>query len=513
MNLRFLLATLFLLGSISAPAFTQRAGGDNCDDPLEVVLDGSTLPFAWGNETTCGRGNDYDNTCLGYYDGGEDFILKFDLPVLMSVMITLYPNGTSSTGMLVSDHCPPDGNCIASSTRDAAGSHSLIAPYLDAGIYYVMVDTWPSPDCIPQFDLQIEEIFVDNPGINCSFPAPIDLSPQYLPVLIEDNSTCGFEDDYENTCLGEYDGGEDMLFELHVTMLAFFDIIIDPHGATWTGIVIDDVCPPAPEDCIAMSTSSSAQVHGLWAVELDSGRYYLMVDTWPSPDCIPQFDIFIDDPFHHQMGDDCDLPQYLILPDDLPFTFSHQYTWGRGDDYNNTCLGEYDEGEDFIVQLEVYEEVTVDISLEPQGYPGTAFALSDECPPGAECIASSTNDAATTHGVEGVNLPVGIYYLMVDCNAGTGTIDDFNLLLELSEPAWLCGDANADETVNVTDAVYLISYIFAGGLPPDPLAAGDVNCDETVNISDVVYLMDWIFGFPFPGPPPCDPNGDGVPDC
>ena len=77
-------------------------------------------------------------------------------------------------------------------------------------------------------------------------------------------------------------------------------------------------------------------------------------------------------------------------------------------------------------------------------------------------------------------------------------------------PSYVCGDCNADGTANITDAVYLITYIFGGGPPPNPLAAGDVNCDGSANITDAVYLIQYIFGG---GPPPCDPNDDGVPDC
>jgi hypothetical protein len=64
----------------------------------------------------------------------------------------------------------------------------------------------------------------------------------------------------------------------------------------------------------------------------------------------------------------------------------------------------------------------------------------------------------------------------------------------------ICGDADGDEIVNISDAVYLISYIFGGGPAPDPLLAGDCDCDEIVNISDAVYLIAYIFGG---GPEPC----------
>ena len=64
-----------------------------------------------------------------------------------------------------------------------------------------------------------------------------------------------------------------------------------------------------------------------------------------------------------------------------------------------------------------------------------------------------------------------------------------------------CGDANGSGFVNVTDAVFLISYIFHDGTAPDPLDAGDANCDGLVDISDAVYLIRYIFA---DGPAPCE---------
>ncbi len=56
------------------------------------------------------------------------------------------------------------------------------------------------------------------------------------------------------------------------------------------------------------------------------------------------------------------------------------------------------------------------------------------------------------------------------------------------------GDANNTGTINLSDAVYLIAYIHAGGYPPQPnIGVGDVNCDGAVNISDAVYLVAYIF--------------------
>lgn len=64
-----------------------------------------------------------------------------------------------------------------------------------------------------------------------------------------------------------------------------------------------------------------------------------------------------------------------------------------------------------------------------------------------------------------------------------------------------CGDANADDAVNIGDGVYLINHIFHNGPAPVHNAAGDVNCDLNINVGDAVYLINYIFR---PGSPsPC----------
>lgn len=61
------------------------------------------------------------------------------------------------------------------------------------------------------------------------------------------------------------------------------------------------------------------------------------------------------------------------------------------------------------------------------------------------------------------------------------------------------GDANADNKITVADVVYLISYLFKGGPPPNPLIKGDANGSGKVTVADVVYLISYLFKG---GPPP-----------
>ncbi len=58
---------------------------------------------------------------------------------------------------------------------------------------------------------------------------------------------------------------------------------------------------------------------------------------------------------------------------------------------------------------------------------------------------------------------------------------------------YICGDADASGAVTVSDVVYLINFIFAGGNAPQPLASGDADCSGFITISDAVYLIGFIF--------------------
>lgn len=64
----------------------------------------------------------------------------------------------------------------------------------------------------------------------------------------------------------------------------------------------------------------------------------------------------------------------------------------------------------------------------------------------------------------------------------------------------VCGDLDGDYNANISDAVYLLQYIFAGGPEPAQMWSGDCNLDGHVNIIDAVYIVCYIFGG---GPSPC----------
>lgn len=83
----------------------------------------------------------------------------------------------------------------------------------------------------------------------------------------------------------------------------------------------------------------------------------------------------------------------------------------------------------------------------------------------------------------------------------------------VSAPVFHRGDVNGDGTINITDGVAKLGYLFGGDTaPPTCLDAADTNDDGSLTITGAVYIFNWLFGsgrdIPDPGPTdePCGPD-------
>lgn len=63
-----------------------------------------------------------------------------------------------------------------------------------------------------------------------------------------------------------------------------------------------------------------------------------------------------------------------------------------------------------------------------------------------------------------------------------------------------CGDIDNSGQIDITDAVYLINYIFADGPAPQDIAGGDFDCNGQTDVTDAVYMVNYLFA---DGPSPC----------
>jgi len=429
--------------------------GNDCSTPIDIDLPEDLTYLDW-NQWTTGRGGDYSSSCLGTYDGGEDIIYRLNVDRAMVIDIELDPHGTAGTGLCIDNACPPDGSCIAQSTNASGTAHSVTDVALSAGTYYIMVDSDPSISAsIPDFDLRITS------PIDCTNPVSITI-PAEMPYTATQQFTCGRVNDVEGSCLDgilfDYDSGEDMLYELTVTEDVYVDITMDAgglfDGTPGTAILLDSECPPSGS-CIDNSANLLFGEHGLYSLELSAGTYFIMIDSdSASARCIPDYTLTIDEA---SAGATCAKPIVINLPIDLPYTHADATTADMGADYQSTCLGSYDGGEDVVYKLNVAEDVVVDIELEPlSDFPhfflvdGTGVLIDYECPPASSCIDYSTESGDDMHGIYGVPLlaAVGQYYIMVDCDPIPFFANDFDYELRITEGVNVPTPPNPTATAN-----------------------------------------------------------------
>jgi len=156
--------------------------------------------------------------------------------------------------------------------------------------------------------------------------------------------------------------------------------------------------------------------------------------------------------------------------------------------------------------------VHIQANILPDGYNGVPYSFQFEAIGGVEpynwqktggdvpfgCVFNG-GTAGTLTGTPSWNATY-FFTIVVEDDQIPAKLDTFYASMIVTDPPFICGDADGRGTVDISDAVYLITYIFGGGPAPDPLTAGDPDCSGSVDISDAVYLISFIFSG---GPAPC----------
>jgi hypothetical protein len=77
-------------------------------------------------------------------------------------------------------------------------------------------------------------------------------------------------------------------------------------------------------------------------------------------------------------------------------------------------------------------------------------------------------------------------------------------------PKFRRGDANDDGTEDLSDGVFVLSWLFLGETAPTCQDAADANDDGSIDLSDAVSILGWLFLSgdqpPAPGPKDCGPD-------
>ncbi len=294
-------------------------------------------------------------------------------------------------------------------------------------------------------------------GDSCGSVASLTITADVLPLTVV-GSTVGRNNDYDDTCLGGYDSGRDVVYRLTVPAPIVVNITLDPGsvdeepGTPFTAFALSKTCPPT--DCIVTARNAEGVPYGVEYVVLREGTYYLMVDKWLLPDEIPEFELVI------ELADDdtgaCCVGEECVGTMTLAECMAVEGRWNRGEvcspgefcyedygdtcerphefgfygdgfsesgstyDHSNTyvgqtCLGIADGGRDMVYKLIMPEPETrlveLSLSTDSEGWGHMWAVLSDSCPPVEEsCLARVPTNGASAP----LELAPGEYYVLID---------------------------------------------------------------------------------------------------
>lgn len=94
--------------------------------------------------------------------------------------------------------------------------------------------------------------------------------------------------------------------------------------------------------------------------------------------------------------------------------------------------------------------------------------------------------------ITGIPSDTGVITFTALATDGIGVTNEKEYAIHTWLP-FLCGDADRDGIVNISDVVHIVNYIFKGGPEPYPPEIADVNADGAVNVGDAVALVNYIF--------------------
>jgi len=377
-------------------------------------------------------------------------------------------------------------------------------------------------------------------GTNCANPIPITSLP-----FVDVNTTSDKNNDYTDTCLGNYDNGRDILYELTVTSTQCVDITV--VGATpqdnWIGVALDNGCAPNAA-CLAQGTSQS-NVATISNLTLTPGTYYLMIDRWPQANDSLNFTLSITDcggaatgaccntlttvctsnvleancqnandvwsvgltcaqlippcsPSDDIDGKDCEFP--FVVPA-IPFEDINT-TSDKQEDYSNTCLGTYDTGDDIIYRITITATRCVDITVSgaTSADHSIGVVIDTACPPGASCLAFATT-TGTVATISNLALAPGTYYLMID-RLPLGAAESLDFRLSIADcpaasgaccfPDGQCGQITEDACLQAGGLGWTVGE--SCNPSPCPYVTGDANCDHAVNAGDIPQFVAALLG-------------------
>ena len=283
--------------------------GDACEEPFVVP----TLPFSVENATTCGFAHNYDGTCA-FFATGPDVVYEFTLSTATSIEVLMVAHPAEGTmpeyvwpTILLSNHCPPDWDCIANAWSITAGVLYLSCNPLPAGTYYVVISSDVTYHPCFEFDLAIRSC---GPCDIVSQPGDIDEVAEPFPVpgtySINDpdggcNNAAPFDPQYQDILGDQTIYGRTFAYTDSITGLLKADmdwyrlVVATPTSLTCTYggesmLQVRLLTPPCPGVIVLTGSPATPCYTGTFTECLEPGEYYVRIErsgAMSGPDALP----------------------------------------------------------------------------------------------------------------------------------------------------------------------------------------------------------------------------------
>ena len=172
----------------------------------------------------------------------------------------------------------------------------------------------------------------------------------------------------------------------------------------------------------------------------------------------------------------------------------HGYAHWKSGEPNNCCGGEH-YGEWTGLDGGVWNDTTPDMHGSSEGY--IVEYPAGGVPPERDCNGNGIDDAEDV--INGTSPDRNSDGIPDECQVGP-------------QDMFRRGDANNDGIVNLSDGIWVLSYLFLGDAALECEDAADANDDEKLQITDALVIFRYLFlgGPPPPFPGPFDCGYDAV---
>jgi hypothetical protein len=156
---------------------------------------------------------------------------------------------------------------------------------------------------------------------------------------------------------------------------------------------------------------------------------------------------------------------------------------------------------DSIGAKSVDEGDTLEFGVWATDADGDSIILSTGNLPANASFEDSGNGAGSFLFTPGYDQAADYQVVFIASDGGLADSEEVTITVN-DVQGFLCGDANADGSVGLGDAIYVLNYLFRDGPAPTPIEAADVDLDGVVALGDAIYLLNYLFR---DGPTPCEP--------